>query len=74
MDRFIELTMIGGSPILVNGGMIQTMMIKGNETWVRLMGGNVLSVVETPDQILKILKKSSTVTLYNYKTQQYEKD
>jgi hypothetical protein len=74
MDKFIELTLVGNSTILVSGVMIQTIMRKDNETWVRMMGGNVLSVIETPDQIIKKLKQAQGYTIYNYKTNSYEED
>jgi uncharacterized protein YlzI (FlbEa/FlbD family) len=72
--RFITLTKTGGAPILINPMMITLMDILAApnkyepKTSVYIMGGGLCHVIETAEEIQKLIKESERITTTTWET------
>ena len=64
MNKFIKLTDESGNEVHINPVFIESMSYQSDGTWVRTMSGRVRIVKETPDEIIKLIKKSDNYTIY----------
>jgi hypothetical protein len=72
--KFITLTKTGGAPILINPMMITLMDIPTAlneyelETIIYIMGGGLCHVIETVEEIQKLIKESERITTTTWET------
>ena len=68
MNNFIKLTDEHNGATFINAPLITTMTRHSDDTtWLRLMSGHVKVVKETPEEIIKMMEKTSYLTIKNIK-------